>query len=871
MNISLIPYNIIIRPVELLLGILTRLLWSLTDGNIPLLLLLLSLAVSLLTLPLYQRAERVGAEERARRDALEPMIRHIRRCFSGDERTLTLSAYYRIAGYSPLKALRASLSSLLQLPFFIAAWHFLSNADFLKGVSFGPIESLEEADGLLTAGAIRINLLPILMTLVNLYSALIYTKGRPLREKLRAMLLPLLFLLLLYKSPSGLVIYWLCGNLFSLIRNILSKKDAAPSEGNGKDAGKIRFEEKTAFSAASDRRLFIASSLYLTLLAGAWIPLSVVSASPQDFVNVYRYIDPFRYVAVNFCVYAGLFLFWGSVIQMLLKEKGKAVYNLLLAFTCIFCSAEYFFLDKTSGTISALLVYAKPTFPGYKRILMGCGISIALAVCLLMLLRRRLLFILRLAFFSGCTALILLSGRAFLYSRSEIGKATIVSRAEDDEVTKLDELVTPIIPLDQNGRNVIIIMLDRAVSSYLPYILNEKPELKASLDGFVWYPNTLSTGGNTRLAAPALYGGYDYTPEEMERRSDESLNAKHDEALKVLPVLFSNEGYRVNVCDPPYAGGQEIPDLSIFNDCPGVETHLTNGLYSTLQDDMDVEKTTEYNFLLYSLMKLMPLCLREGIYDHGHYLSPAYISRDVVPDGAFGDAWSVLDLLPELTSLENNGTDSFFIMKNDTAHEPRLLQLPDYLPLAKVDNSAWFDASVYELEGEVLHLDNEEQLTHYQVNMAALLKLCEWFDYLKEQSVYDNCRIIIAADHGTGLKQLDRLQLNEDVDAAAYNPLLLVKDFDAHGFSVCDDFMCNADVPALATEGLIENARNPFTGTALQNDSKNSGVAVSLSDNGSIKGRVLEPKGYAVDTSDRPWYRVVENLFDPACWTKIRD
>ncbi|MCR4643393.1 MAG: hypothetical protein K5697_15370, partial [Lachnospiraceae bacterium] len=487
------------------------------------------------------------------------------------------------------------------------------------------------------------------------------------------------------------------------------------------------------------------------------------------------------------------------------------------------------------------------------------------------LLRRKALGLLRPALLAGCAALLFMSGRAFLYTRSEIAKTTIIAEAAEHQSTDLNELVTPIIPLDKEGRNVIVIMLDRAVSSYLPYILNEKPALKASLDGFVWYPNTLSTGGNTRLAAPALYGGYEYTPERMEARSDESLLSKHDEALKVMPLLFSRAGYRVNVCDPPYAGGQEIPDLTIFDDCPGVETHLTNGLYSTLQDDMDVGETTEYNFLLYSLMKLAPLCLRESIYDHGHYLSAAYISRDVVPDGAFGDAWSVLDLLPELTDIESSGNDSFFIMKNDTAHEPRLLQLPDYLPTAKVDNSAYFDPSVYELDGNVLHLDNEEQLTHYQVNMAAMLKLCEWFDYLRGEGVYDSCRIILVADHGTGLGQLDRLRLNEDVDAAAYNPLLLIKDFDAHGFTVCEDFMCNADVPALATDGLMEDPRNPFTGTPLDGEGKKNGVAVTLSDNGSIKGALLGENGYAVDTSDRPWYRVSEDLFDPSCWTKIRD
>ena len=45
-----------------------------------------------------------------------------------------------------------------------------------------------------------------------------------------------------------------------------------------------------------------------------------------------------------------------------------------------------------------------------------------------------------------------------------------------------------------------------------------------------------------------------------------------------------------------------------------------------------------------------------------------------------------------------------------------------------------------------------------------------------------------------------------------YFPLLLVKDFGSTEFTISDEFMTNADVPTLATQGLIENPTNPFTG-----------------------------------------------------------
>ena len=61
------------------------------------------------------------------------------------------------------------------------------------------------------------------MTAINCISGAIYTKGLPLKDKLQVYLLALLFVVLLYNSPSGLVIYWTMNNIFSLVKNIFYK------------------------------------------------------------------------------------------------------------------------------------------------------------------------------------------------------------------------------------------------------------------------------------------------------------------------------------------------------------------------------------------------------------------------------------------------------------------------------------------------------------------------------------------------------------------------------------------------------------------------------------------------------------------------
>lgn len=71
---------------------------------------------------------------------------------------------------------------------------------------------------------------------------------------------------------------------------------------------------------------------------------------------------------------------------------------------------------------------------------------------------------------------------------------------------------TPTFSLSKTGKNVIVLMLDRAMGPYIPYIFNEKPELEAQFDGFTYYSNTASLGIKTNISTPSLFAGSEYTP-----------------------------------------------------------------------------------------------------------------------------------------------------------------------------------------------------------------------------------------------------------------------------------------------------------------------------------------------------------------------
>ncbi|MDR2097160.1 MAG: YidC/Oxa1 family membrane protein insertase, partial [Spirochaetaceae bacterium] len=146
-----ILYNIIIYPIVQIIELVFLFARKISDEN-GLSIIAVSCAVSVLCLPLYNIAERWQKIERDIQKKLKPKADKIRAVFRGDERYMILSAYYRQNSYHPVYAMRNTFSLLIQIPFFIAAYSFLSHLETLNGERFLFINDLGAPDGLLKIG-----------------------------------------------------------------------------------------------------------------------------------------------------------------------------------------------------------------------------------------------------------------------------------------------------------------------------------------------------------------------------------------------------------------------------------------------------------------------------------------------------------------------------------------------------------------------------------------------------------------------------------------------------------------------------------------------------------------------------------------------
>ncbi|GMO30546.1 MAG: hypothetical protein Ta2F_05860 [Termitinemataceae bacterium] len=128
---------------------------------------------------------------------------------------------------------------------------------------------------------------------------------------------------------------------------------------------------------------------------------------------------------------------------------------------------------------------------------------------------------------------------------------TQISAEKESDVQKIGEGGNPEITLSKTARNVLIMMLDRGVSDYVPYIFEERPDIENALKGFTYYPNTVSFSGNTFLSTPSLFGGYEYTPKAINDRSGEPLVNKYLESYTMLPKLFAANNFNVTLINMP--------------------------------------------------------------------------------------------------------------------------------------------------------------------------------------------------------------------------------------------------------------------------------------------------------------------------------
>ena len=888
-------YSIIIYPLYEIDEFFYSLCYGTTD-NTGLSIAGISLLVSFLCLPLYIVAEKWQEKERLLQKDMEFQLKKIKSAFHGEERYMMVSTYYRQKNYHPMMALRSSISLIIQIPFFIAAYKFLSTLESLQGQSFLFIKDLSRPDNLFYIGSFPVNILPIAMTLINIIASAIYTKGHPLKEKVQIYLMALFFLVFLYNSPSGLVFYWTANNVFSLVKNIFYKIK------NPKKVLYILlslcilaldfflifihdgFLERRLLLACTislffftplfvkavkyllsnplaefnenskvKNSLFLFSCITLCILCGLVLPSSVIASSPQEFSFIENYSSPFYFLFNTFFQSIGFFIVWPISIYFLFGKKIKSILSLFFTVFCLCSISNAFIFGGSYGNLSLGLQFsnAGEISPSFIFAFLSISISLILIFLAYLLIKFKKTKVLTYTFTIILTSLLLFS----VYKEAKIAKgyktAKVLLSQNKNEIS--DKPFT----ISKKSNNVLIIFLDRAISGFLPYMIEEDSTLQKQFTGFTYFPNTASFSYLTLLGAPPLYGGYEYTPEKINERENEKLIDKYNEALKVLPYLFDSQGYDTRVTDLSWANFQWIPDLRIFDERPSINKIVSEGYYTSKWQSLHPEFTKvasqaeklKRSFLYLSFFKIINPLLRKTLYDEGNWWSPNKQNHNMK---LYLDRYSVLDMLPSLTEIQNDEKNVFLLLANNAPHDPVMLG-ETYVPSDEI------------IIGEGI-LDGDAD---FNANFGAIKALGRFMEFLQKNDCYDNSRIIIVADHGgsSGLDEtweFSQIISNAQINYLAYNPLLMYKDFHSKEDGIQTDwtFMTNADVPLLATSSIMENAKNPFSGKKFEDTIQKDEITIVTKTYSSPEEHTKNK--FKIEES----WTLRDDIFSIECWKK---
>ncbi|MDR1159709.1 MAG: YidC/Oxa1 family membrane protein insertase [Syntrophomonadaceae bacterium] len=174
----------------------------------------LSLIVTVFLFPFKYLLKLLSAKPNKIMNDMKPFIEKINALdIPKSKKAVMRDSLYKHFKYSPLYVFINLLPLLIQLPFLISMYYMIiHNAAELEGQSFLFVADISLSDGILFG----VNLLPIMMTVINILAALIMPDAGK-KEIIQSFSLAFVFMILLYNVPAAAVIYWTANNIIILV------------------------------------------------------------------------------------------------------------------------------------------------------------------------------------------------------------------------------------------------------------------------------------------------------------------------------------------------------------------------------------------------------------------------------------------------------------------------------------------------------------------------------------------------------------------------------------------------------------------------------------------------------------------------------
>lgn len=227
----------LLRFIEKPMYVLLKYLQSLT-GNYGFAIILLTVFVRLLTLPIINKSKKHGE----RMKAIGPKMQDIRTKYANDPMRMNqeIMQLYKKEKVSPFSSMGPMF---IQIPIFLTMYRVIYESFELWQAPFiSWITDLSVPDQLISFGDFvvpllgwnSLNLLPVIMLASQFISSFIMMKQQDMSMGgtsasmmfIMSYVFPFMIFFALYNSPSGLILYWICSNIFTIFSSIKWKQSS---------------------------------------------------------------------------------------------------------------------------------------------------------------------------------------------------------------------------------------------------------------------------------------------------------------------------------------------------------------------------------------------------------------------------------------------------------------------------------------------------------------------------------------------------------------------------------------------------------------------------------------------------------------------
>ncbi|EEO25116.2 hypothetical protein HRAG_02173, partial [Helicobacter bilis ATCC 43879] len=398
----------------------------------------------------------------------------------------------------------------------------------------------------------------------------------------------------------------------------------------------------------------------------------------------------------------------------------------------------------------------------------------------------------------------------------EANKTYIVPKSLVAEDSNLQPYEKELFSYSKTEKNIIVMVLDMFSGSHMHPLLEQFPEFKTQLDGFVLFDNAISTTNSTIHSIATLIGGEHYAVYNMNARKD-NLADSITEAFGVIGDTFVKNGYDVGYFMEESAKAAkyiQAYNQNIFvtqNGYAYIDYYLTHHPEDTIAFKLANEGNAAiYKRLLsYGTFRFSPETLRSKIYKGGEWLRHRIVDYNVKTSLPYTSSFYAFTHLHNTESKK----PTFKYLHSSITHVPYGMYYDGKNCMFQsiennlIKKTAWHD---YPHKVEMPYRNKAETrlyFKHYDSEACALNYLSTFIQWLKDNDIYDNTQIFVVSDHGG----FDSIGIPSSIAVKDGRPdaLFLFKNFNASGELKIDSrLMANYDISSIFCENLPNGCPN---------------------------------------------------------------